>query len=380
MGLENMNGFRGLVPIRRRTLLALPLAATLAAREAAPVRHVSVYAEKGRFGGWPANHGIWNWGNEILCGFAAAYFIKTDPERHQRDRTRPDEPSLARSLDGGETWSIERPVSLLPPEQGGTKPVELREPLDFTAPDFALTLRSKNAHDTPSYFWHSADRGKRWQGPFLFPLFGRKGIGARTDYQVYGKREALVFATAAKEDGREGRPFCARTTDGGLHWDFQGWIGPEPKGFSIMPSSVMLPSGRLLCAVRVKQDENTDWVDLWASDNQGKTWTELARPVTLSAGKSGNPPSLKRLPNGRLCITYGYRSKPYGIHATLSDDNGKTWTPPIVLRDDGEAWDLGYTRDAIRTDGKMVSLYYWSPGLFAEREIVATIWDPKHAA
>lgn len=362
--------------IRRRTVLGFPLA--LAASSAAPrsFRHIQVYAEAGRFGGWPANHGIWNWGNEIVCGFSAAYFIKTDPERHQRDRSRPDEPYLARSLDGGESWKIERPASLVPPEQGGPAAKHLAEPMDFTAPDFAFTLRRSTGGDRPSYFSFSLDRAHSWQGPFEFPMFGRKGIDGRTDYQVYGKHEALVFATAAKEDGREGRPFCALTVDGGLTWKLQGWIGPEPQGFAIMPSSVRLPNGRILCAVRVKQDADTDWIDLYASDDQGRTWRAFARPVSLSAGKSGNPPSLKRLADGRLTLTSGYRAKPYGIHATVSDDDGKTWSAPIVLRDDGEAWDLGYTRDAIRADGKMVTLYYWSPGLFKEREIMATIWDP----
>ncbi|MDZ7637214.1 MAG: sialidase family protein [Bryobacterales bacterium] len=263
---------------RRRSILALPLALAAANAAPRPFRHVLVYGEEGRFGGWPANHGIWNWGDEIVCGFSASYFIKTDPERHQRDRTRPDEPYLARSMDGGETWVIERPASLIPPEQGGAKPVTLAEPMDFTAPGFAFTLRGQNAHDTPSRFWYSTDRARTWQGPFEFPMFGRKGIDGRTDYQVYGKHEALVFATAAKENGREGRPFCARTVDGGLTWKLQGWIGPEPQGFSIMPSTVMLPNGRLLCAVRVKRDERIRWTCGPA--------TTRARPGRSSRGRS----------------------------------------------------------------------------------------------
>ena len=36
-------------------------------------RHVKVYFQKGMFGGWPANHGIWSWGNEILVGFGMGY-------------------------------------------------------------------------------------------------------------------------------------------------------------------------------------------------------------------------------------------------------------------------------------------------------------------
>lgn len=38
------------------------------------LQNVIVYQEPGRFGGWPANHGIWSWGNEILVGFERAYY------------------------------------------------------------------------------------------------------------------------------------------------------------------------------------------------------------------------------------------------------------------------------------------------------------------
>ena len=41
---------------------------------------------------------------------------------------------------------------------------------------------------------------------------------ARTDYLVNGPPDCLLFLTASKADGREGRPFAARTTDGGLSW------------------------------------------------------------------------------------------------------------------------------------------------------------------
>ncbi len=38
---------------------------------ATPPRHVMVYHRPGQFAGWPANHGIWCWGDEILVGFSA---------------------------------------------------------------------------------------------------------------------------------------------------------------------------------------------------------------------------------------------------------------------------------------------------------------------
>src|SRR5579872_965605 len=106
-------------PVRFTMAIAMAAACAGGAEKPAILRDVLVYKEAGRYGGWPANHGIWAWGNEILVGFSAAYYQKKSPDRHQYDSKRPEEPRLARSLDGGETWRIEAPPSLLPPEQGG---------------------------------------------------------------------------------------------------------------------------------------------------------------------------------------------------------------------------------------------------------------------
>jgi hypothetical protein len=38
-------------------------------RSSATFRHTIVAFEEGRFHGWPANNGVWVWGNEILVGF-----------------------------------------------------------------------------------------------------------------------------------------------------------------------------------------------------------------------------------------------------------------------------------------------------------------------
>ena len=81
------------------------------------------------------------------------------------------------------------------------------------------------------------------------------------------------------------------------------------------------------------------------------------------------------LKDGRLAITYGYRSPPYEIRARLSSDNGKTWGSEIVLRTNSGCEDLGYPRTVQRADGKIVTAYYISDERYAERFIEATIWD-----
>ena len=87
------------------------------------VEHSIVYKEAGRFGGWPANHGIWSWGNEIVVGFRSARF-KVMPVGHARDPEKPQDEWQARSTDGGKTWTVEKPPGLTRPENGGKAPVD----------------------------------------------------------------------------------------------------------------------------------------------------------------------------------------------------------------------------------------------------------------
>lgn len=334
----------------------------------------TVYCETGRFGGWPANHGIWSWGNEILVGFSAAWWEQRDVDRHQMNAQKGEEPRLARSLDGGRTWRIETPRGNMTPEFGGAAYRGLTEPMDFTRPGFVLSVRFANNHVGPSHLWFSYDKGQSWRGGFVFPDLGLPGIAARTDYVVLGPREALVFLTAAKASKREGRPFCARTKDGGMTWQVESMIGPEPPGFSIMPSSPRLSDREWLTAVRVtKEPEN--WIEQYRSTDGAATWKSEGR-IADTGAHSGNAPHLIRLRDGRLCLTYGYRSAPYGIHAKISSDNGRTWGPVIRLRDDAAAWDIGYPRSAQRSDGKVVTVYYYNDGPHSERFIAATVWDP----
>jgi hypothetical protein len=209
------------------------------------------------------------------------------------------------------------------------------------------------------------------------PQFDTPGIAARTDYLVNGPHDCFLFATAAKPDLEEGRPLCVRTKDGGKSWQFVSWIGPEPKGFAIMPSTVRLSESDLLTTLRVHEDSKR-WIDAWISRDNGASWAFLSRPVADTG--TGNPPSLIRLHDGRLCLTYGFRAEPYGMRAVLSADQGKSWTPEITLRSDGGGRDVGYPRSVQRPDGKVVVVYYYHDQPKSDRYIAATIWDPDETA
>ena len=374
-------------------LVCFPLPPEPKGRPAAPAppRQVMIYHERGRFAGWPANHGIWCWGDEILVGFSAGTYRDLGPDRHAIDREKPERHLLARSRDGGLTWAVEDPSkkgALIPAGRmlhGVPPPGLVEKPwqdceggIDFTHPDFAMTLRMTDAHSGPSRFYYSTNRGGDWRGPFRLPLFGLKGVAARTDYLVNGKNDCTVFLTASKPDGREGRPFCARTRDGGRTWKFLAWIGDEPKGYAIMPSTVRLGPRELLTAIR-RRDDTKAWIETYRSSDDGASW-KLDTVPAPDLG-TGNPASMILLRDGRVCLTYGRRAVPYSIRARLSADGGRTWGDEVVLRDGGGGVDLGYPRSVQRKDGKVVTIYYfWEKKRGPERFVAATIWDPVATA
>jgi photosystem II stability/assembly factor-like uncharacterized protein len=224
-----------------------------------------------------------------------------------------------------------------------------------------------------SRFSYSTDRGHTWSGPFRLPLFDQPGIAARTDYLVTGKHECLLFLTAAKRDGQEGRPLCVKTKDGGKSWQFVAWIADEPPGYAIMPATIQLSANELLSAIRCHDGER-NWIDTYRSLDLGKSWKRDQTPAP-DLGE-GNPASLIRLKDGRICLTYGYRAEPYGIRARTSANGGRTWDREITIRDNGGGRDLGYPRSVERTDGKIVTVYYFHDAPLADRYIAATIWEP----
>lgn len=352
-------------------------------------KHVKVYYEKGMYGGWPANYGIWNWGNEILVGFSKRYYKDTG-EHHHYDKDKDQFNVLARSLDGGETWKIEDPgkvngALVVPNDKAhnGTerndvpapKIKDLNEEIDFEHPGFCLTVRAVKKNSVKSSrYWYSYDRGHNWEGPFALPNFGTPGLEARTDYLINGKRDCMLFLTAAKSNGDEGVPICIETNDGGMNWTFVSQIGPEPEGFSIMPASVRLSANEILVTIR-RREGSKRFIAGYLSEDNGRTWHYLNNPVE-DAGV-GNPPAMVKMKDGRICLVYGYRGEPYSIRAKISNDNGRTWSKDYILRDDGSGGDMGYPRVVQRPDGKIVAVYYFMDKKTGpERYIAATVWDP----
>ena len=344
----------------------------------AKAEHNIVYYEPERFAAWPANTGIWIWGDEILVGFLQAY-NKENKYHHAIDQTKPMNPLYARSMDGGKTWKTEKAADNF---IYGNEVKEFNGKINFAADGFAL----KNRDNT---FCFSYDKGYSWEGPFYYPDFGLGEMTSRTDFLVENSDEAFVFTSVKDkrvQSPLQDRAIVIKTNDGGKNFEFVGYMTEMDTIRSVMPATVRVDDTHLISALRRRLDPPVDdkyglpqnWIDVYESLDNGKSWKFLAKIANTDTGiRNGNPPSMVRLKSGKIAVAYGYRGVPYSIRARVSSDNGKTWSKEIILRDDARIWDIGYCRSVVREDDKVVTVYYFSTEEKTERHIASTIWSPN---
>jgi len=91
------------------------------------------------------------------------------------------------------------------------------------------------------------------------------------------------------------------------------------------------------------------------SEDEGRSWSP---PVPTPI--DGYPAHLLVLPDGRLLCTYGRRRPEYSIRGVLSADGGETWDMAHKLRIRGPLpnRDLGYPCTLLDRDGSLFTVYY----------------------
>jgi hypothetical protein len=371
------------------------------------IQHVKVNYEEGKYGGWPANWGIWSWDNEILVSFTKADH-KIQPSHTFDVYTAIN--MFARSLDGGLTWKLQDSY-----DSGITGSTfehnigELSEPsislpndINFMDPDFAFTFRAHTLRDGPTSFYYSYDRGNNWNGPYKLEVdfpdhawqieqprqvdFSYReaiaGIVSRTDYIVDGEKEMTAFLTVGFRDGdKNWREVAAvRTKDGGKTWKHLFWLGGQGTNL-IMPTSARLNSSRIITTTRHTSPPR---IVSYLTEDNGMSWIQLDDPVKVDVNSS--PPALLRLHDGRLCLIYHIRRQftlpdGNGIYAVFSTDEGKSWSKPDLIRGkDGANRDIGYPRAVQLSNGNVVAVYYYNnandENSTPYRYIAATIFNP----
>jgi hypothetical protein len=398
-------------------LLTAACTVSLSAQEKIDAEHVIVYAGADRFAGWPANCAaeIFS-GDEIVTGFIEGGVEVDDGHNLAEPYTN----WLARSKDGGLSWKAWDPEQYVGDDGDQPDLKTLSGPMNFTSGDFMMRIVGTGYHganDPRAHFFYSDDRGISWNGPYAFngfdPLvytgtFNLTELTPRTDYIVRGKHECIVFVSAREKDvfGSD-RLFCIKTTDGGQHFEFLGWVippyqeadagnGPKvdlydnkernPRATAcraVMSSSVVTNDGTLLTAIRrkyiVKGGTDRHWIDLYASEDGGRTWN--FRSMVCNTGPAnGNPPAMVLTKGGDLYVVYGDR-KHGTVNVISSADKGFSWRPFEILMDgfwseDMEFNDLGYPKVFQRSDNKLVAVFYYSTKTHPHH-LHASIWEPK---
>lgn len=99
-------------------------------------------------------------------------------------------------------------------------------------------------------------------------------------------------------------------------------------------------------------------LELLISDNRGRSWKipEAMYGSGLTTPQE-HPGHLLKLNDGRILLTYGIRWGAHGIGARISNDNGLTWGPLMIVISYGGN-DGGYPSSVQLEDGTIVTAYY----------------------
>lgn len=249
------------------------------------------------------------------------------------------------------------------------------------------------SHRLEEYVVRSSDRGKTWDAPVKLNASELEMTGSQKCRfaQLPDGRVVLALASWDRAPGDKILPLAGRyartylyvSPDDGRSWQRQA----RPicrHGYE--PDLLVLPSGRLLLAIRYQRSKLPgDPADLASphmmrgdkppyakskqvgsglvarftallhSDDAGKTWT---RP-RLVTGFDEQTGSLVRLSNGTIVLPFGYKTDTRGQRFIVSFDEGETWSRTVYqLHADGQ-----YASSVVRRDDTIVTVFHDTKGL-----------------
>ena len=243
------------------------------------------------------------------------------------------------SKDDGQSWSEAQPVC-----EGLAGLREGREPAAFyivRTPSGALVIVYLNAA-TYNFSWdrainqpkddcrleiwavRSLDGGKTWidrqrilegYNPNFFGFIQTRSgrLVATVPHVVRDPGRYVACSLTSDDDGKTWQR--SNLVDLGGHGDHSG---------AMEPALAELSDGRLLMLIR------THWGRFWEalSDDGGLSWRTV-RPSQLESTSA--PGYLLKLHSGRLALVSNDKAGRADLLLTFSEDDGQTWTKPVVL-------------------------------------------------
>ncbi len=193
----------------------------------------------------------------------------------------------------------------------------------------------------------STDGGATWSEPYRCVVNSPHGPVQLSDgRQLY----------AGTKRWRGEQVGVCQSTDDGQSWQWIGQIPIRP-GDDYKPNhephAVEAGGGRIVVHVRNHNKPNAGETLQSHSTDGGKTWS-----MPRSIGVWGLPSHLMRLRDGRLLMSYGHRRDPFGCQARVSEDDGRSWSEPIIVYGDGINVDLGYASTVQLADGSLLTVWY----------------------
>jgi hypothetical protein len=344
--------------------------------------HSVVYRNDAQFCGWPFYCGLWQLrSGELIAGFKRIpnSYRDTGEVSHTLLTVGQGDLVLIRSYDGGQSWDGSQLQSVF---RLGTSidwikamgPETYEPEGPFEGPEGTVLFMSGGLPallkaDSRAWLMASDDGGHGWRRPMLLPLCGLGSLTGHGSSSLRSDGMHLIGLSTTSPDGWTHRPLVYASTDG-IDWRFLSFITPAIEGGSAVtdrsvpaiygatrhfyPRLAETADGRILASLRFQRDaRDVIWTDIFASDDGGRTWAFLSR-----VNDWGAPGDIVAMHDGRIACVYGYRVRPYGIRARISETGGRTWGPEFVLRDDGGSWDLGYPRVIEHEPGKLLTVYY----------------------
>ena len=202
-----------------------------------------------------------------------------------------------------------------------------------------------------SWMIRSVDGGISWSRPYRSCVNSPHGPTQLKDGR-------LLYAGKNIGHPERERSFVGvcQSTDDGISWERLAEIparqGDSPNDYHEL-HAVETDSGRIVVHIRNHNRQNAGETLQSESTDGGKTWS-TPHPI----GVWGLPSHLCRLHDGRLLMSYGYRRRPYGNQARISEDEGKSWSEPITISDDGATGDLGYPSTVQLADRSLLTIWY----------------------
>lgn len=284
---------------------------------------------------------------------------------------------LMRSHDGGETWSWPRVVldGPIDDRDAGIVATAAGSILitTFTSlayePSLRAAVKAGNWPQEKLRAWQAAHQriGAEARQRELGVWMVRSTDGGVTWSRRYDSLVDSPHGPVQLSDGRllyagvdlwrgDRRVGVCESTDDGKTWRWLAQLptaaGDDPKQYHEL-HAVEAADGRLLVQVRNHNKSNARETLQSESADGGRTWS-----APRSIGVWGLPSHLLRLADDRLLMTYGYRRKPFGNQARLSEDHGRSWSEPITVSADGVTGDLGYPSSVQQDDGSLVTVWY----------------------